>query len=118
MSRGFRLRRRGSGCGCRAHDRQPRPQRIRQSRRKGADIHWLGREANGLPTRSVAYTSRWHNPFTVKEHGRAEAIRLFCEYVADQHDAIRRNLRGFNLACVCRLDEACHADVLLAIAND
>jgi hypothetical protein len=27
------------------------------------------------------------------------------------------DLRGKNLACFCRLDEACHADVLLDLAN-
>jgi uncharacterized protein (UPF0147 family) len=27
-------------------------------------------------------------------------------------------LRGHNLACWCRLDQPCHADVLLEIAND
>jgi hypothetical protein len=26
-------------------------------------------------------------------------------------------LRGKNLACWCKLDEACHADVLLRLAN-
>jgi hypothetical protein len=28
-----------------------------------------------------------------------------------------RALRGFNLACWCRLDQPCHADVLLELAN-
>lgn len=27
-------------------------------------------------------------------------------------------LRGKNLACWCRLDEPCHADILLRLAND
>ncbi|MEW5425126.1 DUF4326 domain-containing protein [Amorphus sp. 3PC139-8] len=31
--------------------------------------------------------------------------------------AIRDALAGTNLACHCRLDQACHADTLLAIAN-
>lgn len=30
---------------------------------------------------------------------------------------IREHLAGKNLACWCRLDEPCHADVLLAVAN-
>jgi len=30
---------------------------------------------------------------------------------------VRRELRGKNLACWCRLGEPCHADVLLEIAN-
>ena len=30
---------------------------------------------------------------------------------------IRERLRGLNLACWCPLDQACHADVLLEVAN-
>jgi hypothetical protein len=30
---------------------------------------------------------------------------------------LRRELRGKNLACFCPLDQPCHADVLLEIAN-
>ena len=37
------------------------------------------------------------------------------EYPSD--DEIRRELGGRDLACWCRLDQRCHADVLLAIAN-
>ena len=32
--------------------------------------------------------------------------------------AVRRELRGHDLVCWCRLDEPCHADVLLRIANE
>ena len=32
-------------------------------------------------------------------------------------EAARRELRGHDLACFCRLDEPCHADILLRIAN-
>jgi Domain of unknown function (DUF4326) len=103
---------------------QPGPQRIRQSRRKGADIQQLSRELNGRPALSVVRGSRWGNPFTVEEHGRAEAIAQFRRLVAVaapgdglHPETIRRALRGYNLACYCRPNEACHADVLLAIAN-
>ena len=78
-----------------------------------------------LPARSVVRGSRWGNPFTVEEHGQAEAIALFRRLVAvaapgdGMHpETIRHHLRGFNLACYCELADACHADVLLAIAND
>ena len=33
-------------------------------------------------------------------------------------DDIRAELRGKNLACFCALDQPCHADVLLELAND
>lgn len=32
-------------------------------------------------------------------------------------DAARAELRGKNLACFCPLDQPCHADVLLKVAN-
>lgn len=32
-------------------------------------------------------------------------------------DDVRRELAGQNLACWCRLDQPCHADVLLEVAN-
>jgi hypothetical protein len=31
---------------------------------------------------------------------------------------VKRELHGRDLACYCPLDEPCHADVLLAIANE
>jgi hypothetical protein len=36
------------------------------------------------------------------------------------HDpkAVRAGLKGKNLACYCPLDQPCHADVLLELAND
>ena len=33
-------------------------------------------------------------------------------------DSIKLELRGKNLACWCALDQPCHADVLLEIANE
>jgi Domain of unknown function (DUF4326) len=36
---------------------------------------------------------------------------------APSHDDIRRELRGKNLACWCRVGAPCHADVLLELAN-
>ncbi len=45
--------------------------------------------------------------------------------IADDHELfyfteerIRAYLRGKNLACWCKLDQPCHADVLLELAND
>lgn len=96
---------------------QLRPQRIQQRRVKGADIHAEGLVLNGLPTKSVARPAKWRNRFEVEDYGRPEAIRLHCESVAGRHAEIRHDLRGYNLACFCRPDQACHADLLLAIAN-
>jgi hypothetical protein len=93
------------------------PQRIQHRREKGARMTEVGLALNGLPTKLVAYQSKWRNPFPFEVYGRAECIRLFCESIAGRHAEIRRDLRGYNLTCACRLDEACHADILLRIAN-
>jgi hypothetical protein len=74
----------------------------------------------------VARPSRWGNPFRIEVFGRVEAVRLYREGVlrgeGEQGLAtppeIERELAGHDLACWCRLDQPCHADVLLEIANN
>jgi len=104
-----------------------KPARIQLSRKKG----WR------MPpnTLSVARPGGWGNPFVVgKLHertgvmvvDRAHAVELYREaffFSTDKiwnsvmHRSANRDLRGFNLACWCPLDEPCHADLLLEIAN-
>lgn len=71
---------------------------------------------------SVTRASRWGNPHKVAEVGRTEAVRLFEEDLLAGRlrisvEDVRRHLAGRPLGCTCRLDEACHADVLLRVAN-
>ena len=60
------------------------------------------------------------------QRSRADAVELF-ERALTKVDAttlrydvadVRRELAGRDLACWCPLDEPCHADVLLRLAND
>lgn len=89
------------------------PERIQRRRMKG----WR------MPpnTLSVTRPGRWGNPYSVEEHGREEAIRLFrvrlVELCPDMAARARRELRGLNLACWCPIGQPCHADVLLEVAN-
>ncbi len=88
------------------------PQRIQLRRTRG----W--RKPPGAVV--VARPTRWGNPFPVAEHGRAEAVGLYSEWLATQPGLIaaaRAQLGGRDLACWCPLDEECRADVLLAVAN-
>lgn len=105
------------------------PHRIQLSRAKG----W--RKPEGAIV--VARPSRWGNQFRVGDehafidgdqvHGidepltRSDAVQLFRIWI-DRHpiwaDAARRELAGRDLACWCPLDEPCHADVLLKLANE
>ena len=103
-------------------DTSAMPERIQRKRTKG----WR------MPPNTVyvGRPSRWGNRFTIEESGSAEQAVLDYEYwigwdtEAPVHfgkalrEAVRRELRGKNLCCWCPLDQPCHADVLLEIAND
>lgn len=94
-------------------------------------------------TVKVDRTTPWGNPCIVGTHGtRAECVRWFDmamqgmfvmghkvnedgTWLASQLMAYRKKLnqnmhylRGHNLACWCPLDQPCHADVLLRVANE
>jgi hypothetical protein len=85
----------------------------------------------------VARPSRWGNPYRIGDPAtpdRASAVEKFRATIAARaHGATARELgpmkdyptdediahalAGHDLACWCPLDEPCHADVLLRIAN-
>ena len=54
----------------------------------------------------------WLLPYTHKEGSMME----FCQSMAQIDDAII-SLKGKNLSCWCGLNEKCHADLLLELAN-
>jgi hypothetical protein len=105
------------------------PQRVQLSRKKG----WR------MPpdTISVARPGRWGNPFSVlpelapgTQVGRYVAMPSVEDAVAAYRRWLRDDpagqrivqeaksaLRGHNLACWCRLDGPCHAQVLLELVN-
>jgi len=91
-----------------------RPQRIQRSRSRGwrmpPDTIYVGRP------------SKFGNPFRVEEHGREQAIAMYEEWLqrAENEPLLRKArevLKGKNLGCWCRLDDPCHADVLLRLVN-
>jgi hypothetical protein len=89
------------------------PRRLQRSRRKGAR----------LPSGTVVVTrpSKWGNPHSL-ELGRQEAVRryrvdLVAGRLAVTVEHVRNELRGRDLACYCPLNEPCHADVLIEVAN-
>lgn len=76
----------------------------------------------------VGRPSKWGNDFIsgvrpLNAESRAKALALFKDMLQRAPDRptlfaqIRRDLGGKDLACWCPLDEPCHADVLLKIAN-
>lgn len=72
--------------------------RARSKRRTG---HWRG-NPQAAQRAAVAYFCRW---LTLTPSGRALATRA------------REQLQGYDLVCWCFPDDACHADVLLEVAN-
>jgi len=112
------------------------PRRVQRKRIKG----WR------MPpnTVSVCRPGKWGNPFRAEdfryrsveidlnystatgrirlsdEECRREAVWAFEGWVQTQPEfieSVRQELRGKNLACFCPLDQPCHADVLLSLAN-
>lgn len=104
------------------------PKRIQRKRTKG----WR------MPENAVyvGRPTKWGNPFMVvdvleaycgnEREARADCVRSYREYLLRDDGAyIRlasavdaaRELRGKDLACWCPLDQPCHADVLLELAN-
>ena len=82
----------------------------------------------------VGRPSRWGNPFRVggqiiltgKRAGErttaADVVEMFRHaamrpHNAEARDQVRAHLAGRDLVCWCPIDQPCHADVLLEIAN-
>lgn len=91
-----------------------RPRRIQRSRRVG----W--RAVPGAVY--VGRPSKWGNPHRTNPRHSSEAVEryrsdLLAGRLPIHIDDVQRELRGKDLACWCPLDEPCHADVLLEIAN-
>lgn len=89
------------------------PKRIQRKRTKGFIMP--------PNTVYVGRPSKWGNPFSIQECGSPEAaVREFEKFIEKNYelkDRIASELRGKDLACWCPLDQPCHVDVLLKIAN-
>lgn len=95
------------------------PVRIQLSRKKG----WR------MPPNTVKVdrSTNWGNPVKVGPGCTAQqAVDVFRRAIEDNNRSfllcfeprdVPRKLRGKNLACWCPLDQPCHADVLLELAN-
>ncbi len=101
------------------------PKRIQMSRQRP----WRAENPDAV---IVSRPSKWGNPFKVGEKlsvtsmgvpigttmvaDASIAVFLFRRYV-EHYELDLEPLRGKDLACWCRLDQPCHADVLLELAN-
>jgi len=118
-----------------------KPVRLQLSRAKGFNLQAHSCATNGLPAVYCARPFAFGNPFRVRKPvdlaqmqrwdwcfaqphivcvDNAEAARRFamCLFLDETaHGWVRRQLRGKNCACFCALDEPCHVDPLLELAN-
>lgn len=98
-----------------------KPKRIQRKRIKG----WK------MPgnTVYVGRPTKWGNPFRVGQKNpfgtitadNRHAYSLFVGFAPQNErliEAARKELRGKDVACWCPLDQPCHADVILEIANE
>lgn len=86
------------------------PQRIQRKRIKG----WKAPEGAVNCTRP----SKWSNPWRITERQTRESVlREFRKYAEGRAGEIQADLHGKDLMCFCGLDEDCHVDILLEIAN-
>jgi hypothetical protein len=78
----------------------------------------------------VGRPTRWGNPWPVGRPGIDGSVMPNAQAAVDRYessidrvsalptrDDIRRELAGRDLVCWCALDQPCHADVLMKIAN-
>lgn len=94
------------------------PKRIQMSRQRP----WRAEHPDAV---IVARPSRFGNPFRVtKERSAQRAVELFRMVLElrmterpELFLELREKLGGRDLACWCPLDQPCHADVLLDLAN-
>lgn len=115
------------------------PIRLQLSRVKGFDLQLISMAANGRTAIVCRRPAKWGNRGHIVERlgcwccddlylgftsiwqhdaeARDAAIAAFRRHAMPREAEIRAELAGFNLACTCALDEPCHVDVLLEIAN-
>lgn len=121
------------------------PIRIQLKRTKGWNLQELSQFENGLSALKVTRPGPFGNPFTrdlAIESGFATngnwqefVVECFRDWLmgnpggrdwwqGPKSDAAKAailsglpKLRGKNVACYCRLDQPCHGDVLLELAN-
>lgn len=95
-----------------------KPVRLQLSRKRGFSLQELSLATNGLPAVNVARPSRWSNPYRVGTCLIADAESAVMAFEANL--PLRMDfseLRGKNLACFCKPDRPCHADILLRESN-
>lgn len=62
--------------------------------------------------------SKWCNPYTVKEYGKENALKMYSEYIKKEMYDELDELQNKNLGCFCEELEICHADILITLLKE
>ncbi len=101
------------------------PQRIQRKRTKGWRLEDASDNPNGVVY--VGRPSKYGNPYSVTPasrldaYSRVSAVEFYKVHLERNPQLVedaKRELRGKDLMCFCPLHQACHADLLLKIANE
>lgn len=107
------------------------PQRIQRKRTKGwkmpENTIYVGRKSRRSWSDMPDFGNPWR-PGLYRGFTHADAVESFRRWLDGDggyasagtpptREEIQKHLRGKNLACWCPLDQPCHADVLLELAN-
>lgn len=98
------------------------PKRIQRKRTKGWKMPegavYVGRPTKwGNPYRVGDLMRDIFDPTRARQMNARDALHFYRGHVRKQGAEALMELRGKDLACWCSLDQPCHADVLLEIAN-
>lgn len=102
-----------------------KPVRVQRTRKKGGGMI----SPNGLPVVYVGRPTKYGNPHKVGDSHPHHKLSMSHEEACQEFRYVLRDggylskqdiddLRGKNLACWCSHENACHADILLEIANE
>jgi len=106
-----------------------KPKRIQRKRTKGwkmpENTVYVGRPTKwGNPFNTKEAKEHWHTCDSCEDMCNDCAVSLYRTWLEGGHwssiISVLKNipeLKGKDLACWCRLDQPCHADILLEIAN-
>lgn len=104
------------------------PHRVQRKRTKGwkmpANTVYVGRPTKwgnpfrlGVPDADDCMTCATREEAVAKYRAEFQTFGDAVNFTGCTNAEIRAELRGKNLACWCPLDQPCHADVLLELAN-
>lgn len=90
---------------------------------KGFRLQEESKRINGLSCVLVTRPSKWGNSSLVdKVNTPEQAVKDYWHFLTIRHKELvneaKKELKGKNLACWCKLDQDCHVRTLLSIAND